>query len=60
MSGLVTDPLDLRDVELILESLKYTRQRFETYDSYPDEGFRQQRLAQVDEVVAKLREIEVS
>lgn len=45
------------DIDLILESLSYTRQRFATYDRYPSEDFRQSRLADVDSTIAKVRHL---
>lgn len=48
-------PLTGSDLGLLLESLRYTRQRFESYDGYPSEDFRRDQLRRVDEVVTKLR-----
>jgi hypothetical protein len=42
------------DIELLLESLRYTRQKFETYQEYPNEAFRAAQLAHVDAVIEKL------
>ena len=45
------------DWEIILESLKYTRLRFEEYDKYPSYEFKQQRIKEVDDVVLKIKEL---
>ncbi len=47
--------LDGKDLELILESLRYTKERFSTYDGYPSEDFRKERIEQVERTLAKLR-----
>lgn len=43
------------DVEFILESLKYTRLRFEEYQDYPSYDFKQDRLTTLEGVTAKVR-----
>jgi len=53
----VTEDLTHEDLGLILESLGYTRRAFGDYTGYPSYEFKQQRLADVDAVVAKLRAI---
>jgi len=47
----------LDEVAFVLESLNYTRRAFEEYQGYPSYEFKQQRLADVDAVVVKLRAI---
>ena len=43
------------DLDLLLESLRYTREAFATYNGYPSEDFRRERLQLVDDVATKLR-----
>lgn len=46
--------LNRDDCDLILQSLEYTRRRFEIYP-YPTEQGRRERLADVDAATAKVR-----
>lgn len=46
--------LTREDCELIVQSLRYTREAFERY-AYPTEQGRQERLADVDRAVAAVR-----
>jgi hypothetical protein len=47
--------IDRSDCELIIESLRYTRQAFEGYEHYPSEEFRRERIADVDSALTKIR-----
>lgn len=41
------EALTLEDIDLIIESLEHTKKAFREYTGYPDEEFRQRRLAAV-------------
>ena len=51
------EPLNLKDLNFILESLEYTRLKFEDYQGYPSHEFKQQRLSDVKEVMVKVRDL---
>jgi hypothetical protein len=51
------DELTAEDISLILESLRYTKEKFANYDRYPSEEFRRSRMADVEAVVAKIRRL---
>jgi hypothetical protein len=51
------DELTSADIELILESLRYTKEKFSTYRGYPSEEFRQGRIADVDTAIAHVQAI---
>lgn len=42
------------DWKMILESLKYTKKRFEEYDEYPDIKFKKERVDEVDQLIKKI------
>lgn len=46
--------LTKQDLELILESLKYTKLKFEDYEKYPSYEYKQERINEVNEVVGKI------
>lgn len=54
-SETIVNPLTNSDYELIFESLRYTKEAFTKYDRYPDEEFRQMRIAAVETAVEHLR-----
>ena len=45
------------DWEMISESLKYTKLKFEEYQEYPSQEFKQKRIDEVVTVIAKVNEI---
>lgn len=47
--------LNSHDVQMILESLAYTRKAFEEYQDYPSYEFKQERIKEVDGVIEKVR-----
>lgn len=47
--------LSSHDIQMILESLTYTRKAFEEYQKYPNYEFKQERLREVDGVIEKVR-----
>lgn len=55
----MTADLTRADLDLALQSLRFTRQAFEAYryPDYPSFEFRDQRIADVDLVASKLRAI---
>lgn len=46
--------LNKEDLHLILESLNYTKLKFENYDSYPSYEFKQEQLKQVNDLIKKV------
>jgi len=52
----VTVEFEGSELELVLESLRYTRQAFESYERYPSDEFKAERVAQVQRLIEKLRE----
>jgi hypothetical protein len=49
--------LNKKDLAFILESLKYTRLKFEDYQQYPSYEFKQGRIADVNEVIKKVENL---
>lgn len=43
------------DIAFILESLRYTKLKFESYEGYPSKEFQRGRVVDVEEVIAKVR-----
>ena len=50
-------PMSDKDWALILESLNYTRKVFQEYPNYPSYDFRMEKLAEVDAVIGKVRQL---
>ena len=53
----MTDQLTTEELDLILESLRYTKQAFTDYKDYPTYEFKQARVATVESVIGKIRAI---
>jgi hypothetical protein len=51
------EKLSGQDWQMILESLKYTKLRFEEYDKYPSYEYKQKRIAEVDELIEKIKSL---
>ncbi len=49
--------INIEDLELILESLRYTKLRFEEYDQYPSYEFKQKRIMNVVSVITKVEKL---
>lgn len=49
--------LTSQDCDLILESLRYTKEAFEAYKEYPSQEFKENRIAYVSEVIDKIKAI---
>ena len=45
------------ELETILESLQYTKQKISEYTGYPSYQFKQERLKEVTDVIIKIREM---
>ena len=43
--------------QMILESLKYTKIKFESYQDYPSQEFKKKRIEEVDSLIQKLKEV---
>lgn len=51
------DLLSNEDWKMILDSLSYTRLKFENYDKYPTEEYKRQRIQEVSELISRIREL---
>lgn len=51
------DKLTHEDLDFILESLKYTKLRFEEYKDYPSHEFKQKRIQEVNAVIDKIKSL---
>lgn len=49
------EQLDIRDLNVILESLRYSKQRIADYPDHPSYQFKQQQLAPIEETMRKVR-----
>jgi membrane-bound lytic murein transglycosylase MltF len=49
--------LTQQDLEFILESLKYTKLKFEDYQQYPSYEYKQERIKEVQDVMSKVKDI---
>ncbi len=47
------ESLTVQDLDVILESLKHTRHKFENYE-YPTYEYKQQRINEINEVITKV------
>ena len=54
------EQLNGSDIKIIIESLEYTKLRFEEYDKYPSYEFKQERIQQVNTVIEKLKKVNKS
>ena len=48
--------LSKKDWNIILESLNYSKYKFENYEKYPSYDYKQQRVNDVLEVILKVKE----
>jgi len=49
--------LTIDDLKFIKESLQYTKHNFENYTKYPDQDYKQKRIAEAGEVLAKFNDL---
>lgn len=49
------DGLTSSELSMLIESLEYTRQRFEDYAAYPSLEFKRHSVLEADSLLAKLR-----
>ncbi|WP_422355169.1 hypothetical protein [Roseivirga pacifica] len=49
--------LKQQDLDLILESLKYSQKAYAEYQDYPSNDFRQQQIDKVEQVAKKIRDM---
>jgi len=52
------DKLTKEDIAFIIESLNYTKLKFEEYDKYPSYEFKLKRIEKVQKLLDKMRKIE--
>jgi hypothetical protein len=53
----LTATLSLADLQLIKESLLYTKLKFEDYANYPSQDFKQKRIEEASAVLARVNEL---
>lgn len=52
---MIKDTLTDEDWEMILESLKYSKLKFEEYDQYTSIEFKKERVEAVSQLIAKIK-----
>lgn len=57
---MIDEELNKKDLDFILESLKYTKLKFENYDQYPDYSYKQKRVEEVSKVITKVKKLKQS
>ena len=50
--------LTKKEIKIIIDSLEYTRHKFENYDKYPSYEYKQQRIDDVNSVIIKLKRMD--
>ena len=53
----MTIQFSIKELELILECLNYTKIKFEGYNDYPSYEFKHKRVKEVDDVIAKVNAV---
>jgi len=51
------DKLTPKEILIVLESLKYTKLKFEEYDKYPSYEYKQNRVKEVNDLILKIKEL---
>jgi hypothetical protein len=51
------DKLTLQEIAMVLESLKYTKLRFEEYDKYPSYEYKLQRIKEMIDLINKIENL---
>jgi len=51
------EQLSLNDLDVILESLSYSKQRIADYQHHPSYEFKQQQLERINRTILKVREL---
>jgi hypothetical protein len=46
--------------EMILESLKYSKLKFEEYDKYPSADYKQKRIEEITQLISKIKSFRYS
>jgi hypothetical protein len=54
----MSDELGAKDLYVILESLKYSKQRIQDYPDHPSYEFKQEQLKPIDEAMRKVRSLQ--
>lgn len=49
--------LTKEDISMIIESLNYTKLKFEEYDKYPSYEFKQKKIKEVNNLILKIKQI---
>jgi hypothetical protein len=49
-----------KEIELILDSLEFTKKKFEEYQHYPDEEFKKSRINEAANLILKIKKIKES
>ena len=53
----MTNQLTIEDLDFILESLKYTKLKFEEYELYPTPEYKRARIDAVTDLIIKLERL---
>ena len=53
----MNDQFSINELEVILESLKYSKKTFEDYDKYPSYEFKTQRIKEINELILKVKSL---
>lgn len=49
--------LTQEEISMIIESLNYTKLKFEDYDKYPSQEYKQKRIKEVNDLILKIKQI---
>jgi hypothetical protein len=52
-----TKTITPKELEMILESLEYSKRKFEEYDKYPSKEFKQERINQINLLISKIKSL---
>lgn len=53
----MTNQLSIQELEIILESLTYTKKTFEDYDKYPSYEFKIKRINEINDLISKVKSL---
>jgi len=51
------EKFSIKEITMILESLSYTKLKFEEYEKYPSYEYKQQRVKEVNDLILKIKEL---
>jgi hypothetical protein len=53
----MNDELNVKDLDFILESLNYTRLKFEEYEKFPNQDYKKSRIEEVNTIIQKVNKL---